>query len=282
VDRSAAADLSVPTDRRPFFFNQLRFSEVPRMILRYFRGGLSPGVLWGNMTASACLLLILVLSLIAACATIVFPLRTAARTAPRRLLVAGTVYFALIGMGFMFAEISLLQFFGVFLGHPTYAMGICLFSLILSSGLGSLWSGRFPLDTRARIAGWGLLTGGYLLLAQAALPHVFSATTAQPLAVRVLICLAAVMPVGFAMGFAFPGGMRLVERIDAEPTPWFWGINGATGVFASVLAVMVGIAFGIDVTMAVAGICYLALIPTAQVLLARPKAASPIDERSLR
>jgi hypothetical protein len=280
VDRSAAADLSVPTDRRPFFFNQLRFSEVPRMILRYVRGSLSPGVLWGNMTASACLLLILVLSLIAACATIVFPLRMAARTAPRRLLVAGTIYFALIGMGFMFAEISLLQFFGVFLGHPTYAMGICLFSLILSSGLGSLWSGRFPLDTRPRIAGWGLLTGGYLLLAQAALPHVFAATTAQPLAVRVLICLAAVMPVGFAMGFAFPGGMRLVERIDAEPTPWFWGINGATGVFASVLAVMVGIAFGIDVTMAVAGLCYLALIPTAHVLLARHKAASPIDERS--
>ena len=86
-------------------------------------------------------MLILVLPLIAACATIVFPLRVAARTAPRKLLVTGTVYFALIGMGFMFAEISLLQFFGVFLGHPTYAMGICLFSLILSSGLGSLTSG---------------------------------------------------------------------------------------------------------------------------------------------
>ena len=75
--------------------------------------------------------------------------------------------------------------------------------------------------------------------------------------------------------------MRLVERIDAETTPWFWGINGATGVFASVLAVIVGIAFGIDVTMAVAGICYLALIPTAHLLLARPRAARPVDERSL-
>ena len=119
------------------------------MILRYLRGDVTPGVLLGNMTASTFLMLILVLSLIAACATIVFPLRVAARTAPRKLLVTGTVYFALIGMGFMFAEISLLQFFGVFLGHPTYAMGICLFSLILSSGLGSLTSGRFPLDTQA-------------------------------------------------------------------------------------------------------------------------------------
>ena len=65
--------------------------------------------------------------------------------------------------------------------------------------------------------------------------------------------------------------MRLVERIDAGPTPWFWGINGATGVLASVVAIMVGIAFGIDVTMTLAGVCYLALIPTARILLrARP------------
>jgi hypothetical protein len=167
----------------------------------------------------------------------------------------------------MFAEISLLQMFSVFLGHPTYAMGVCLFSLILSSGLGSLASGRFPLDGGGRIAVWGALVGGYLLLAQARLPHVFAATTAAGLPVRVLVCLAVVMPVGFAMGFAFPTGMRLVQRIDAEPTPWFWGVNGATGVLASVVAVMIGISFGIDVTMFVAGLCYLALIPTARVLL---------------
>jgi uncharacterized membrane protein YhaH (DUF805 family) len=62
--------------------------------------------------------------------------------------------------------------------------------------------------------------------------------------------------------------MMLVERIDREPTPWFWGINGATGVLASVLAVMISMSFGINVTMFVAGLCYLALIPTARALLA--------------
>jgi uncharacterized membrane protein YhaH (DUF805 family) len=76
-----------------------------------------------------------------------------------------------------------------------------------------------------------------------------------------------VMPVGVLMGFAFPTGMLLVERIDREPTPWFWGINGATGVLASVLAVMIGMALGINVTMLLAGVCYLLLIPTARALL---------------
>ena len=282
VAHTSSLDLSVPTDTRPFFFNQLRFRDIPKLVLRrsgegadvkvmagsqHARTGAGQGVLTGNLNASFTLVLILWLALIATLATIVLPLRAAAREAPRRLIVAGTVYFSLIGMGFMFAEISLLQFCGLFLGHPTYAMGVCLFSLILSSGLGSLASGRWPLDRGSRFAAWGLAVGGYLLLAQWRLTHVFAATNAMALGGRVLVCLAVVMPVGFLMGFAFPSGMRMVARIDDRPTPWFWGINGATGVLASVLAVIIGISSGINVTMAAAGVCYLALIPTARQLL---------------
>jgi hypothetical protein len=40
-------------------------------------------------------------------------------------------------------------------------------------------------------------------------------------------------------------------------------------VLASVLAVMIGISSGINVTMALAGVCYLALIPAARALRAR-------------
>ena len=269
VARTTRLDVTVPTDRRPFFFNQLRFSDVPWLLLRPRgeRGG--AGVLMGNLSASIALVLILLLALIAASATILLPLRAAAGTAPRRLLLAGTVYFSLIGMGFMLAEISLLQFCGVFLGHPTYAMGVCLFSLILSSGLGSLASDRLPLDRGSRFVGWGVAVGGYLLLAQWRLPQLFASMTATSVAARALTCLAVVMPVGFLMGFAFPSGMRLIARVDAAPTPWFWGVNGATGVLASVIAVMIGIAFGINVTMATAAVCYVALIPTGRVLLAR-------------
>ena len=52
-------------------------------------------------------------------------------------------------------------------------------------------------------------------------------------------------PLGFLLGFAFPTGMRLVEAVDEEPTPWFWGINGAAGMLASVLAVMLSMGMGI-------------------------------------
>ena len=63
------------------------------------------------------------------------------------------------------------------------------------------------------------------------------------------------------MGFGFPTGMRLIGAIDRKPTPWFWGINGAAGVLASVGAVVVSIAWGISTTLLVGACCYLLLIP---------------------
>jgi hypothetical protein len=270
LDKAATTetlDLTVPTDNRPFFFNQLRFLDIPQVLWHMRERPLDPGVLRGNLTASGALVLILMIALVAVVCTILLPLRGAAQSASRPLVRVGTTYFALIGTGFMFAEISLLQFFGVFLGHPIYALGVCLFSLILSTGIGSLVSGRVPLNTTGRITAWGVMVGGYLIAAQSVLPLLFEATTAQGLAVRIAVTLAVVMPVGVLMGFAFPTGMLLVERIDREPTPWFWGINGATGVLASVLAVMIGMALGINVTMLLAGVCYLLLIPTARALL---------------
>jgi hypothetical protein len=69
--------------------------------------------------------------------------------------------------------------------------------------------------------------------------------------------------------------MMLVERVDRRPTPWFWGINGATGVLASVIAVMIGMAWGINVTMLLAACCYLALLPASRALRSMPASGTP-------
>jgi hypothetical protein len=272
VGASAWLDLTVSTDNRPFFFNQLRFRQIPEILPRLWNNTIGEGVMRGNLVASVALVLILVISTIAVICTIVLPLRHALRSAPKGLVGAGTAYFALIGTGFMFAEISLLQYFGVFLGHPIYAMGVCLFSLILSSGLGSFASERVRLDSAPRLVAWGVMLAGYLFAAQAVLPSIFLATTSSALPVRIAVALAVLMPAGFLMGFAFPTGMTLIEAVSREPAPWFWGINGATGVLASVLAVILGIGFGINVTMIAAGVCYLLLIPAALALRARAAA----------
>jgi hypothetical protein len=263
----AYLDLSVPTDNRPFFFNQLRFSNIPDVARRLFDESLGTGVMTGNLSASAALMLILFISIVAVIATILVPLRSAARKCPRPLVVAGSLYFSLIGMGFMLAEIALLQRFSVYLGHPIYSLGVCLFSLILASGLGSLTSERLRLDARGKLLAWGVIVVASLVIMERFLPMALQSTTDRERVVRIAIALAAIMPLGFLLGFAFPTGMRLVEAVDRQPTPWFWGINGATGVLASVMGVMFGMSFGIDVTLLISAACYLLLIPTGFALL---------------
>ena len=270
---STYLNLTVPTDQKPFFFNQLRIFDIPSLITIMKKGG-DGGVIQGNLTASVVLMMILLISILAVIATILKPLKSAALLCPRSLAVYGSLYFSLIGMGFMLAEIALLQYFSVYLGHPIYSLGVCLFSLILASGLGSLTSDRLKLNARGKLAVWGSLVVLYLIVMQWVLPSIFHSTTNRERLVRIGISLGAILPLGFLLGFAFPTGMRLVSEIDSQPTPWFWGINGAAGVLASVLGVILSMSFGINVTMLIAAGCYLLVIPTGfQLLGLRPQPA---------
>jgi len=144
---------------------------------------------------------------------------------------------------------------------------VCLFSLILSSGLGSLASEQLRLDARGKLLVWGSIVVVYLIVLERSLPDVLQSTTDRERLVRIGISLIAIMPLGFVLGFAFPTGMRLVERVDRRPTPWFWGINGATGVLASVAGLMFSMSLGINVTLLMSAACYLLLVPTSIVLL---------------
>jgi hypothetical protein len=270
LNRAAAAaylDFTVSTDDRPFFFNQLRFSDIPDVTRRLLNHTLQIGVRRGNLAASAVLVLILFISIIAVITTILAPLKGAARDCPRSLVVVGSLFFSLIGMGFMLAEIALLERFSIYLGHPIYSLGVSLFSLILASGLGSLTSDWLKLDAHGKLLIWGSIVVFYLVVMERFLPAVLESTTDQERLVRIGISLLAIMPLGFLLGFAFPTGMRLVEAVDRQPTPWFWGINGATGVLSSVLGVMLSMSLGINVTLLISAVCYLLLIPTSFALL---------------
>jgi hypothetical protein len=83
-----------------------------------------------------------------------------------------------------------------------------------------------------------------------------------------------IAPAGILLGFGFPTGMRLVSLIDPKPTPWFWGINGAAGVLASILAVTLSLALGISATLVLGALCYFLLVPVSLALL-RAEAAAP-------
>ena len=49
-----------------------------------------------------------------------------------------------LGMGFMFLEVTLIQRLTLFLGYPTHSLSVTLFALLVSTGVGSGLSTRYP------------------------------------------------------------------------------------------------------------------------------------------
>jgi len=267
-------DLTPPTDERPFFFNQLPLSR-PLQALAFARGVLAStsaggGVRRGNLVATATLLILFFIASILVVAALIIPLRTALHDVGTRLVTHGTLYFALIGIGFMTVEIGLLQRMSIFLGHPVYSLTVLLFTLILSTGIGSFLSEQLPLGSRARLVGWATATGVYLSFLAFGLGTLFGTFNDAALGPRIALCVVLIAPAGILLGFGFPTGMRLISSIDPKPTPWFWGINGAAGVLASIGSVALSIALGITATLMVGALCYFLLIPVS-LALARPR-----------
>ena len=267
-------DVSPPTDARPFFFNQLRFTHPSDIYhaLREWKNGTRfiTGSGWnGNVIAVGTLFLIILLSAIVVLFVIILPTRSMVRQVDRRLALTGSAYFFLIGLGFMFAEIGMIQRISTFLGHPVYALGIGLFSIILSTGLGSLLSERLPPARVGHFVLWLGLLAAYLLLLPTWLPALTgSSLAASGLPVRAAASVAVIFPAGLLMGFGFPTGMRLITRLDPRLTPWLWGVNGASGVLAAGIAVACSIGFSIDVTIRVGAVCYALLLLVALLLRA--------------
>jgi hypothetical protein len=271
-------DLSAPTDAHPFFFNQLRIShpeDVMVMVRQFQRSGsFNSGaslVVAGNLLAIGTLLLLIFLSAILVVFVVVIPARTSIRSANRELVWSGTLYFLLIGIGFMLAEIGLIQRISVFIGHPVYGLSVVLFSIILSTGMGSFLSERFAPETKVHFMIWLGSLGAYLFALPFWLPILTNAVESSTLLARAVVSVSVILPAGVLMGFGFPTGMRLVARQDPRPMPWFWGTNGAAGVLASGLGVLSSITFSINTTTQLAGLCYLLLCPVGFLLLAQDK-----------
>jgi hypothetical protein len=236
-----------PTDDRPFFFNMLRFG--PRM---FAHGSDSLGQQAAVVLVE---LLALVLALTLAC--IALPLAFAG-TRPVRGDAALLTFFAAIGMGFMLIEISMLQRLIVFLGHPIYSLSVILFVLLLAGGIGSRVSARVP-DERLGGIGIKLLEALFAVVAAAGfftVPLVVG-FQASGTAVRIAVSGTLLAAIGFVMGMAFPLGMRLAVSGRPQLAPWLWGVNGAASVLASVLAVVIAMAFGISASFWSGVACYL-------------------------
>ncbi|MBI5155253.1 hypothetical protein HZA57_08445, partial [Candidatus Poribacteria bacterium] len=244
-------NLAPPTDDSPFFFNMLR----PR---DFFNEALiNESALQFNEKAVSLLVILLITVTILTVLGIFVPLALTMRTVSLKGGAPWFIYFAGIGLGFMLVEIALMQKLNVFLGHPVYGLAVVLFSLLVSSGIGSFLTDRMAGERTGR-AGLARLAAllavvGVLGLVVTPAIHAFQAATTPA---RILVSVLLLSPAGLFMGMAFPAGMKLATVRHERLTPWLWGINGAMSVLASVLAVLIALSFSISAAYWCGWVCY--------------------------
>ncbi|MDF1581180.1 MAG: hypothetical protein P1P74_10445 [Desulfuromonadales bacterium] len=200
---------------------------------------------------------------------IVAPLWLTRRGDLARSGMAPIGYFACLGLGFMLIEIGLLRRFILFLGPPIYSLAVILFSLLIFSGLGSLLAGRITRGCERQILPRILLALVLLFnLYIFALSPVLETLMGSTILWRCLIATLLLAPLGLLLGMPLPLGMRLFHGNDATGVPWSWGINSATSVLGAILAVVMAMNFGFNVTLLAGETVY--LLALGLVLLVRP------------
>jgi predicted membrane-bound spermidine synthase len=188
-----------------------------------------------------------------------------------RPLAAALFYFAAIGVGFMLAEIALLQRLSLVLGHPSYSLMVVLSSLVGAMGLGSLLSDQLPLAKKPWCFVYPVVLALLVALVALAWSRFAPGISRAPTPTRVGFAVGLCAGLGLPLGCAFPVGMRLVRLSHDRETPWLWGINGVGSVLSSSLAMLIALAWGLTDLMLVSAALYLTLVPAAWVLVRSSK-----------
>ena len=239
-------DVRPPGDDRPFFFHFFRWQQTGAVLQQL-------GRTWQPWGGSGYFVLVALLAVagVTSGVLILLPLIHLAREGEERRLRRRTLaYFGLLGLGFLFVEIPLMQRFILFLGQPIYAFTTVVTAILLFSGLGSLAAPRLPVR-------WTLpLLVVAILLYPLGLPLLFRGFLGMPLALRLAITACSLAPLGFLMGIPFPSGLAWLRERAPGLIPWAWAINGCSSVLASVLAAIVALSAGFSWVLVAGGLAY--------------------------
>jgi spermidine synthase len=248
-------DVTPITDDGPFFWHFTNFRDV----LANYGDEIDRNDL-EDATGERVLLLLLGVAILFAAVFLLLPFLAIRQTwvqLPYKRRSA--LYFACLGLGFMFFEITLIQHLTLFLGYPTYSLTVTLASILIFTGVGALLSGRIK-EQASRVLPWlfgalAVLTAFYLF----ALPPITESLLDWPLVARVLFAFVVLAPLGICLGMFMPLGIGAVASLTThqnEYVAWGWAVNGFASVIGSVLTTILAMAFGFSTVLVIALVVY--------------------------
>jgi len=258
-------DVSPIGDDRPFFF----YTVQPVDVWNFLR---QTGNAADSKINRALPLLfeLLGVSLIATFVVLALPPLLAGTRLPAEPGVRGFLtYFICIGAGYILIQVALIQKFILFLGNPTYALSVIVFSMLISSGLGSYFSRRFTGadDTEGLsfvLAGVAVLIAIIAFIAQ----PLSEFGVGWPLPLKIAVTVALIAPAAFLMGMPFPAGLARLQCRFPETVRWAWALNSASSVLGSAAAIFLAIYIGLRATLLVSAALYLGALIVARLEVA--------------
>jgi hypothetical protein len=272
--RNYRFDISPVSDNRPFFF----YSVQPRDLWAFVTGASRASA---DYKINHAVPLLFALMAVSAGATFIVlalpPLLLGTRLPRTRGVLWFLLYFVCIGAGYILIEVALIQKFVLFLGHPTHALTVVVFSLLLSSGLGSFWSRKLIGGSDAKLSLVLMIVAVLVAAIASIVAPLLAGGVGWPLPVKIAITILLIAPAGFVMGMPFPTGLRRLSEHQQSSVRWAWSLNAASSVMGSAGAIVCSIYVGLMQTLLIGGALYLAALVILRSSFALSKSARQVS-----
>ena len=246
-------DVSPVNDDRPFFF----YTVQARDLVAFLTSSNQESADYKINRALPTLAALVVVSLAATLLILLLPrLILGTRLPKHKGVFVFLLYFLCLGAGYIMIQISLIQKFVLLLGHPTYALTVIVFSMLVFSGAGSFFSKTIA-ATPSRLLSVLIAIAALVALLAFATPAIVAAAAAWPLAAKMFLTAACIAPAAFLMGVPFPSGLRRLEQLHSPSLRWAWALNAAASVLGSAGAIVLAIYAGLRATLLFGGALYL-------------------------
>ena len=243
-------DIRPASDDKPYYSGYLKPATVPQFISH--AGEISEE--WGYLLLLGTFLQSLLFGLL----IIMLPLvaRWKELFSGQRGTLGVIVYYGALGIGYMMAEIFLIQRFVFFLADPVYANSIVITVLLISSGLGSLAAGKVKTGGRVLVAAAVAGIVAFVFFYQFGLSPILKAGLGLSLPLKALLAAGLIAPFGFFLGVPFPTGLAVLSANRKSILPWAWGMNGALSVTGSVLTRIISTSAGFSAVLMGVAVVY--------------------------
>jgi len=173
-------------------------------------------------------------------------------------LLGHTVFFGLLGIGFMLIELVLMQKYQNFIGSPIYSTIVIMGGLLFFSGLGSFISRNFS----KRILVICICLIPFLILFQAFfIGDVFQMFAKYSFNSKLFIASGLIFPLAFLMGMPFPHAMEQIKQdVSNEYATLMFGVNGVLGTVGASLSIFLNVSYGMNYTLMLGLATYVAAI----------------------